>query len=277
MSSLSPNEISSILNKNQIESALAKQILPTWVSDSYSAFVAIINQPEYPCFYASLAERRGMIQYSIALSLKNLDSFKNTLEAIDLYFSRVDALAQRGIEDELLSTLVIFLPPASEPLELQEYAEQAWNFLNTLVSIDEVPWPTNIPMNPQEKGWSYVLRGRPIFVNVSTPAHCNRRSRNLGPGMILIINPRDLFERVIDRWGPEPRLNIYERQRQYDNLPPYPPHLASRDESNSGDELLLYLSPDNNEQKIPFNFNHGVGLVSNNSCPVQNDIPGIES
>lgn len=269
--SLSPDGVTPIWNKSQMESHLVKEFLPAWVPTSYLTFVSTVDHPAYPCFYAAQAEKKGMIRYAINSSLTEPSVIKHTLEAIYTYFAEVDAMTQRQDEDELLLTLVVFFPPESKVLELQDYARQAWDFLNALHAVDEVPWPSDMPSDPQDPNWSYILGGRPLFVNISTPAHRNRCSRNLGPGMIFMINPRDLFTRIARQWGNQPRLTIYHRQEQYDQIPPYPPHLAPYGEGNPGDELLLYLSPDDNHSKFPFDFRGTFTSSRAVGCPVHGE------
>ncbi|GGG99392.1 hypothetical protein GCM10011586_13620 [Silvibacterium dinghuense] len=63
-----------------------------------------------------------------------------------------------------------------------------------------------------------------MFVVGASPTYRLRRSRNLGPGMVLIFQPRTLF---IDPETQEPisievRRRIHKRMLTYDGMPVHP-------------------------------------------------------
>lgn len=219
---LSPDGLTPLWKKSQIEPALKENRLPDWVRVSYEAFVQIIRRDDFPCFFGTLAEQKEMIRYAIAPSLTAPEVLDRILEAVYTYLEEEAKVEDVQSEDPLFLTLVIFLPLEEGEYPLEHYADRAYSFLNGLHQRDRFPWPDDIPNDPSNPDWRYCLGGRSLFVNVCTPANKNRRSRNLGPGLTMVINPEDLFQKAWERWGEEPRRKIYQRVETYDRIPPHP-------------------------------------------------------
>jgi N-omega-hydroxy-L-arginine synthase len=96
-----------------------------------------------------------------------------------------------------------------------------WNVLQQLHEIDPNPWPEDVSRDPESSAWSMCFNGMPLFVNMSSPAHETRRSRNLGDHFTLIINPRERFDVFAGDTpgGRKVRANIRNRIHRYDGVP----------------------------------------------------------
>lgn len=220
---LSPDSLTPLWRKPQLEVRLAQSALPAWVQASYTAFVETLSNDQFPCFFGTIAEQKEMLRFVIAPPLTEPMAMPHLLTAIYQYLEEEAIVAHTSQHDDVFFlTLVILFPPAPSILTLDHYAQQAFDVLNALHQLDPAPWPTDIATASPDRRWRYCLGGRSLFVNVSTPANQQRRSRHLGPGMVFVINPEDLFEKAWDRWGEQPRREIYHRVEQYDAIPPYP-------------------------------------------------------
>ena len=78
-----------------------------------------------------------------------------------------------------------------------------------------------MPSDPEDQLWSFVFSGLPLFVNISTPCHHKRKSRNFGAQLTFIINPRQNFDVVAGNTssGNEVRNHIRRRISKYDEAP----------------------------------------------------------
>ena len=92
-------------------------------------------------------------------------------------------------------------------------------------------------------------------MNVCTSAHTSRRSRNVGPGLTFIMQPRESFEAVVGsgKKGAAIRALIRSRVSSYDLLPHFP-HFFAYGEGPPGAEAIQYFLPDDNESVCPFSW-----------------------
>ena len=249
---LCPDEVTPIWNKSQMESELVEERLPAWVRTSYSEFVQKLRDPAFPCFWGTIGEQKGMIRYLIVSSLTEQSVVEHTLEGVYRYLAEIDENELRPQEDAYLLTLVIFFAPEPKLLTIEEYATQAFDFLNALHSIDRIPWPADWSADPQSPNWCYSLGGRGLFVNVSTPANQDRRSRNLGQGMTFIITPAEV---ILSKHGGQDS-KIHHRVHEYDRIPPHPNLLVMPESGKVGHELTVQVLPDDNDSEISFDFHY---------------------
>ncbi len=266
---LSPHGLTPLWKKSQLEPALRNNQLPDWVQQSYNAFVTIMRDDNFPCFFGTLAEQKEMLRYAIAPSLEEAKSFEHILEAVYFYLEEESNVVENSTEeDPLFLTLVIFFPLEAEEFPLDHYAEQAYTFLNELHQCDRFPWPDDISTDSSNSNWRYCLGGRSLFVNVCTPANKNRRSRNLGPGLTMVINPEDLFERAWKRWGEGPRRTIYQKVGKYDAIPPHPMTMPWKPEEER-DHLhaTVTVLADRNDRECVFPFRYFSSEQKQGKCP----------
>lgn len=249
---LCPDGVTPVWTKAQMESPLAEELLPSWARSNYSTFVEKVRDPAYPCFWGTLAEQKGMIRYLIVSSLTEPSVIEHTLEGVYRYLAEVKENELLQHEDAHLLTLIVFFPPEPEILTVQEYAHQGFEFLNALHSIDRVPWPADWSADPQSPDWCYCLGGRALFVNVSTPANRQRRSRHLGQGMTFVITPAEV---LLSKHGGE-NSSIYRCVREYDGIPPHPNLLVMLESGKVGHELTVQVLPDDNDSDISFDFHY---------------------
>ena len=115
-----------------------------------------------------------------------------------------------------------------------------------LHDIDDHPWPESVPRDPEDPAWSFCFGGVPLFVKLSCPAHRKRLSRNVGPSMALIINPRDAFDAIAAAHpkGDKIRHHIRSLIQEYDGQPAAPDLGSFGRESNR--EWRQYALPDEN-------------------------------
>jgi len=72
----------------------------------------------------------------------------------------------------------------------------AWNMLNWAHMRDPEAWPDDVPIDSEASEWSFCFNGIQLFINFSSSDHKYMKSRNLGPFLCLVINPRQNFDLV---------------------------------------------------------------------------------
>jgi FPC/CPF motif-containing protein YcgG len=167
--------------------------IPAWSFDAYQAFARVMEDPAFPCVFARQAHKRDLLQFLFADAPGDPQDREAVKQGIIYYLEEVNA--KRGME-ATLTVLNVLFRAESPMLSLDAYHAQAWDFLQYLHDNDPGPWPTGIPRDPDDPLWSFCFAGVPLFINMSCPAHRKRRSRNLGPSMVLVIQPREGFDQV---------------------------------------------------------------------------------
>ena len=227
---------------------------PQWLIEALEYFEEQLSDLEYPCYLGSYALRHG-----------------------DIFFSHVeghDYSQFPGILSEFLSlsaqshdrryVLALFLEPEAAGRGHDYYAGRFWELLQFLHHHDPLPWPEGIPEDPADCRWEFSFRGTPMFVFAGAPSYLSRRSRNLGPSMVVLFQPRRVFDRTdgkkiaVKRDYPMSRLVaelvriegdkvagirtravIRERLTRWDGVAPHP-------------DLRTYGEPSSNEWKQYF-------------------------
>lgn len=194
------------------EDSLSK-LPPGWAPKSVAILKNILS-PEFPCLFAASA------RLSIAIA--------ESMEASELARIRLAMLAYlqhaRGLEprESSRSMLIILFPPDDPPLPEDQYRDRMWRILQYLHDHDTRPWPEDVPMDTSDPYWAFCFDGEPLFVNASTPAHIQRRSRNLGPGLVLAIQMRNGVDYQVDfgKAGNAVRRLIRQRVEAYETATP---------------------------------------------------------
>ncbi|WP_144160625.1 YqcI/YcgG family protein [Paraburkholderia sp. BCC1885] len=186
---------------------------PEWLGSSYEKLRSLVMHPEYPCFFGTLAERRGEMFYSYVPS-KDISGLPATMAT----FAR---LANQP--EYRRNNIAIFFEPDSQPLSHQAYHDYFWGALQHLHNTDPHP-EADFQPDPDDEAWEFSFGGLQMFVVCACPSFNKRHSRNLGPGMVLLFQPRAVFVDTITNKviGREARNQVRERLRAWDQVEPHP-------------------------------------------------------
>jgi FPC/CPF motif-containing protein YcgG len=118
-------------------------------------------------------------------------------------------------------SLVAFFEPDPRISTHSAFVTRFWGLLQMLHEHDSGPVLDRTPDDPL---WEFSFEGCEMFVVGSSPTYQQRRSRNLGPGIVLIFQPRRLF---VDPATSKPiaaevRHRIHQRMLVYDGMPVHP-------------------------------------------------------
>jgi FPC/CPF motif-containing protein YcgG len=210
-----------VWSKAAVEAAIAAEQLPAWAAAAYIAFAAHINDPHFPCTFATQGQRHGKLRYAFADSATDPAALAHMGAAIRAYLAEVQTLAA---QEAVMTVLALFIHSAALPAALPAHHAQAWCLLQYLHDHDPAPWPASIPRDPEDPAWAFCYAGVPLFVNISTPAHLIRRSRHVSPALTLVLQPREGFDLIAGAGpkGQQVRRMIRDRLLPYDGEPASP-------------------------------------------------------
>lgn len=206
-----------ITGKVYLQSELNTEIFACQ-SQYYKAFLEFserLNDNEFPCLFGRKAWKAGSIRF-LFCEQKNIGSYEDFYTGPSEYTFFVKNVS---VENRLFAPLVVFF----DILYTQKLKQQhpvAWDALNWVCRRNPVPWPENIPQDPDASDWSFCFDGVPLFINISTVDHKVLRSRNLGHNLVLVINPRENFDFVASvhtKSGRLIRKRIRSRIASYNN------------------------------------------------------------
>jgi len=216
-----PDTARLLWTQSQVEAALAEpaRALAGWACDAYRTFEARVSDPRFPCMFAIAAQQRETLLYAFAPSLQAQADRLHIQSLITEYLDRLGGLTK---EESAFSLLVLFIDRRSLPRDLAAHHQAVWELLQFLHDEDAAPWPAGVSTDPDHPLWSFCLAGAPLFVNISSPAHRQRRSRNLGSALTLVIQLREGFDLVAPDTpaGQRVRQMIRHRIEAFDQVPP---------------------------------------------------------
>jgi FPC/CPF motif-containing protein YcgG len=157
-------------------------MIPAWLPESYRCYREIVLDPKYPCYFGSVAERDGGIYYSFVAGW-DISQLPKTL-------STFVAIAKSRANERC--NLVVFFEPDGTLAAHDDFRSRFWHILESLASRD--PRPELAPgLDPDDHRWEFTFEGNGFFVVGASPTYRQRRSRNLGAGMVMLFQPREVF------------------------------------------------------------------------------------
>ena len=219
--------------------------LPAWLDVSYETLREQVMHPAYPCFFGTTAERRGEMFYSfVSGKEKDICDLAATMRT----FAELASLPQYR-----KNNIAVFFEPDAVPLSHDEYHELFWKTLQHLHDVDPDPAADQQP-EPSHEEWEFSFAGVQMFVVCACPSFRLRHSRNLGPGMVLLFQPRSVFVDTITNKviGREARNQVRKRLETWDETPAHP-------------DLGFYGDAGNLEWKQYFLDDHNV--AAQDACP----------
>ncbi|WP_456275245.1 YqcI/YcgG family protein [Bacillus sp. AK128] len=136
---------------------------------------------------------------------------------------------------------------------VEQFEEIFWEHLNEISKLDEMDWPTHIPLDPNDPLWEFCFHNEQYFMYCGTPSHQNRQSRHSSYFM-LAITPRW----VLEEFHAKPALankikpQIRKRLENYDSISIHP-DLNSYGQENNFEWKQYFLHDDHSSlSKCPF-------------------------
>ncbi|MDP9106332.1 MAG: YqcI/YcgG family protein [Candidatus Eremiobacteraeota bacterium] len=209
---------------------------PAWLSDAYATFRANLLDDAYPCYFGTQAERDGKLYYSY-VSGRQLDHLPTTLQT----FLRVCT----NIGQDKNNLVVFFEPDVVQPSHAQ-HRTAFWDTLQYLRDRDPLPSASSYPIDTSDPCWDFPFCGKLFFIVGISPAYRLHRSRNLGPGMTMVFQPREVFQNGTagTEIGAAARARIRLRAELWDGVPAHP-DLNSYGRPGNLEWAQYFMSDDN--------------------------------
>jgi len=205
-----------------------------WKLDAYEQYKAKLRTPDYPCFFGQSGEARGEMLYTFIAQQGLEELVTNMQQFVSLI----------GTPHYERCSLIAFFEPDPSIANHASFVARFWQVLQFLHEHDRDPATERTPDHPL---WEFSFQRSEMFVVGASPTYRLRRSRNLGPGIVLVFQPRSLF---IDQATSQPiaaevRRRIHKRMLAYDEMPVHPDIGFYGDSINR--EWKQYALPDDNE------------------------------
>lgn len=204
-----------LMSRTELESRRGEA--PAWAVNLYAKVARSLESTDvpFPCLFGVQAFRSDSLRFTLVDDGRNASALLRLADAL-AEFTRM----ARGL-GRYTSLLALFRPRGA--LSLESYRRHFWNVLQFLHDHDPEPWPSDIPVDPDNPFWEFSFNGNPMFVVCNTPEHRVRRSRN-GPGLMITFQPRWVFEGLEETsaLGRQSRRTIRARLLRYDGLPAHP-------------------------------------------------------
>jgi uncharacterized protein len=208
-----------------------------WAVSAYEHYRDKLRAPDYPCFFGQGGEARGEMLYTFVTWGKAEELTKNMSQFVGL-------IATPEYER---SSLVAFFEPDRTMVDHSSFLKRFWGILQLLRDRDSDPATDRLPDDPL---WEFSFERHEMFVVGASPTYQVRRSRNLGPGVVLIFQPRSLFidPATSNPIAAEIRRKIHSRMQTYDGMAVHSDIGFYGDPTNR--EWKQYALPDDNEPEI---------------------------
>jgi hypothetical protein len=211
-----------IHEQDRLEARAEAGAAPDWVAAHWRTFrdglLGERNGSPFPCFFGAESVRDGDPLYTVVPSMTDRDALLGLGAALLEYLDTYREHSQRA-------SLVTFFAPPERPLTEAEYHESLWHVLQFLHVHDPVPWPADIPTDPDDPYWEFCFGGEPIFPTCRAPFYETRKSRYCPVGLEITFQPRALFEGLNatadTAFGQQARDVIQERLADYDGVCPH--------------------------------------------------------
>jgi FPC/CPF motif-containing protein YcgG len=205
----------------------------SWKIEAYEQYKTKLRAADYPCFFGQTAEARGEMLYTF-IDAGHLDEMVGNTQRF------VHLLDTPEFER---ASLTAFFKPDPTLQNHASFVERFWRILQYLHEHDGSPATSRTPDDPL---WEFSFEGCEMFVVGTSPTYRLRHSRNLGPGMALIFQPRRLFidPTTLQPIAAEVRHRIHKRMLAYDGMPVHPDIGFYGDLRNR--EWKQYALPDDN-------------------------------
>jgi uncharacterized protein len=182
-----------------------------WKLKAYQQYKAKLSASEYPCFFGQTGELRGEMMYTFIAQGALLHMADSMERFVGLLATPQYARC----------SLVTFFEPDENLTNHSAFVHRFWQVLQLLHERDPRPAVERTPDHPL---WEFSFAGCEMFAVGASPTYTNRRSRNLGPGIVIIFQPRILF---IDPTTSAPiaaevRQRIHRRMLAYDGMTVHP-------------------------------------------------------
>ncbi len=216
--------------------------VPGWLAPAADHFVDRVSDRAYPCHFGRQSLGVGDV---LGTWLGGDDAVVTLAASLASFLDTVAAEPKRR------AVLACFVEPALVADDHQANERAFWQLLHALHAADAQPWPADVALDPEEPAWEFCFQGQSMFVFAAVPSHHRRLSRSLGDSLVLLFQPRHVFDGIEGGTPPgdAARAIIRRRVAEWDLAPPHPAMGNYGDTENR--EWMQYFIDDDETQPLP--------------------------
>ncbi|MFT3811995.1 MAG: YqcI/YcgG family protein [Acidovorax sp.] len=225
--------------------------VPAWAKSQYLTIKEKVTQQDFPCYFGMQGMKREEVRIGFGCH-HNWNSLAVGLRSFIEFF---EGSIGKGIK---YNYIYIFEPLQDANAKgFEFYEREFWRVLNWLHEKDSQPWPKDIPSDVRHEDWEFCFGGMPFFLFAGFPAYRRRISRKFGNSMVMLFQPKAVFEDIASgtKAGTHARKIIRDRLVKYEFPVPLHPGFTTIDEEMKV-RWKQYIIPDDEVLKLgecPFN------------------------
>lgn len=202
-----------LYTQHELISTRSNLALDDWRMRFFNQFRENLNKLDFPCLFGRKAYQLGQCKILFVGSKGEKLVIEHLLQGFLQY---TEFVKNTNIEERLLYPMIVFVQ--FQNVQLSKQHAYAWEILQILHENDPNCWPETIPSDPESPNWSFCFNGIELFINISAPSHLLMKSRNLAESIVLVVNPRENFDKVAnvkELSGQKIRQKIRDRVCKY--------------------------------------------------------------
>ncbi|MFF8784451.1 YqcI/YcgG family protein [Streptomyces sp. NPDC015125] len=193
---------------------------PDWAPDVYEAFTGKLldTAHSYPCYFGTQGQQRGHNWFTV------VDPRFPAEHGVPALADALKEFRERARTGPKRQSLIVFVGPPDPEARLADHQTAFWDLLRDLSAIDTSPWPPGYPTDTGDPAWQWCFAGSPWFTFMTSPGYRDRRSRDLGPCLTIVLQTRRVFEGLGGSTvaGQAAKRRIRKDLERYDALAPHP-------------------------------------------------------
>lgn len=155
---------------------------------NYAWFKEWILDDDHPCIMAQSAFRMGNVDYREYSDLGTTESVRDMLYDLENYLDNYD------FSDNQFFTFMAAFPDENPYLSESEFEDKLWRQLQLLHDMDNMPWDPRVSQDPDDRNFSFSLKGRAFYV-VGLHPNSSRMARRT-PFPTITFNLHCQFEKL---------------------------------------------------------------------------------
>jgi len=216
-------------------------LLPSWALSEFEIFHRKLTQDKFPCHFGTVGVKKDEMRYGV-INHDALHELPGKLHEF-MQFARA--------HEDVRHAYIAFFEPEEKPGDFAHYHQRFWDIVNYLHQHDPLPWPAHVPQDTDNPGWEFCFSGEGIFLFTGFPAYEHRNSRRFGDSMMILFQPKRVFNGIE---GATPG-GVRARQIIRPKLQAYDDGMEMHPDFNVIDETLAfrwkqYCASDNNTPAV---------------------------
>ncbi len=160
--------------------------MPPWALGEFEIFQSKVTEAQFPCYFGTVGVKNDEIRYGV-IGRDALHELPRKLHEF-MQFART--------REKVRHAYIVFFEPEENPGDFEHYRRRFWDIINYLHQHDPLPWPAHVPPDTSNPNWEFCFSGEGIFLFTGYPAYEHRNSRRFGKSMMILFQPKRVFNGI---------------------------------------------------------------------------------